>query len=149
VAAVRHDTGLRLAAKESLKRPAVTLTGLQARAVGRGFAEYSSKAGVKIWACAILPDHTHLVLAPHRLSVEQLVTQLNGAATRRLAEEELHPFGEHANSEGRPAKCFARGEWKVFLNSDADVRRAIRYVELNPVKDGLRPQKWSFVTPYV
>jgi REP element-mobilizing transposase RayT len=149
VAAVRHDVGVRLVAKKSLKRPAVRLTGIQARAVGRGFAEYAAKAQLTIWACAILPDHTHLVAARHRLSVEPLVMQLKGAATRKLVDEGLHPFGERVNSEGRPAKCFARGEWKVFLNSDADVRRAIRYVELNPVKDSLRPQNWSFVTPYV
>jgi hypothetical protein len=36
----------------------------------------------------------------------------------------------------------------VFLSTAADVRRAIAYVERNPLKDGLRRQRWSFVTPY-
>jgi hypothetical protein len=36
----------------------------------------------------------------------------------------------------------------VFLDSDEDIRRAIRYVEENPVKEGKPRQLWSFVTAY-
>ena len=39
--------------------------------------------------------------------------------------------------------------WFVFLNTPTDVRRAIRYVEQNPVKEGKRAQNWSFVMKYV
>ena len=38
--------------------------------------------------------------------------------------------------------------YKVFLYSPADVRRIIDYIERNPVKEGLPPQQWPFVTPY-
>ena len=44
-------------------------------------AEYVAKAGLKVWACAIVPDHVHMVVARHRLSFEQIVIQLKGAAT--------------------------------------------------------------------
>ena len=44
---------------------------------------------------------------------------------------------------------WARNCWKVFLDSAADVERAMRYVENNPIKEGKRPQRWSFVTPFV
>ena len=37
----------------------------------------------------------------------------------------------------RPPKVFARGLWKVFLDSAADIERAIRYVENNPLREGL------------
>jgi hypothetical protein len=51
--------------------------------------------------------------------------------------------------EGRRiAKCFARGEWSGFLENEEEVRRAIRYVEENPVKEGLRRQRWGFVTEF-
>jgi hypothetical protein len=43
---------------------------------------------------------------------------------------------------------WARGHWKVFLNNANDVRRAIQYVEQNPIKDGKPFQRWWFVTPY-
>jgi hypothetical protein len=36
----------------------------------------------------------------------------------------------------------------VFLNTPAEVRSRIAYVERNPVKDGLPPQKWPFVVEY-
>ena len=38
VAGHAHDHEARLAAKEALQRPAVQFTGIQARAIGRGFA---------------------------------------------------------------------------------------------------------------
>lgn len=37
----------------------------------------------------------------------------------------------------------------MFLDSDEDVLRSIRYVEQNPEKEGLATQRWEFVTPYV
>jgi hypothetical protein len=36
----------------------------------------------------------------------------------------------------------------VFVDSTEDVVRAIRYVENNPVKEGKRRQRWSFVEPF-
>ena len=144
LAARPHDGSVRLAAKQALKRRAVQFTGVHARAVGAGFADYARRSGVAIWACAVLPDHVHLVLGRHRLKVEQLVIQLKSAATRRLLAEGLHPFQQ----ADRSAKCFARGQWKVYLDEDQDIRRAIRYVERNPLKEGKPVQRWGFITPY-
>jgi len=139
-----HDRELRLATKTALKHPAVVLTGVQARAVGRGFAKYVQRSGVPVWACSIMPDHVHLVVGPPKIKVEQLVIQLKGDATQALLNESLHPFGELREVNGRPPKCFARGEWKVYLDPE-DVYRAIEYVENNPIKEGKPAQRWSFV----
>jgi REP element-mobilizing transposase RayT len=139
-----HDRQKRLATKSALARPPVKFTGIQARAIGRGFAHYVRKSKLEIWACSIMPDHVHLVIATHRLPVERIVIQLKAAATTRLIEEEIHPFPTEV---GRPHRCFARGEWCVFLDTTEDVVRAIGYVERNPIKDGLPAQEWQFVTP--
>jgi hypothetical protein len=40
------------------------------------------------------------------------------------------------------------GGWTVYLDTVEDVQRAVRYVEENPAKEGLRPQRWGFVTKY-
>jgi REP element-mobilizing transposase RayT len=144
-----HDRSQRLAAKESLKLPAVQFTGLQARAIGTGFATYVKRSGLVVWACAILPDHVHLVLGRHRLLAEQLVIQLKGQATEQLMTEGIHPYVGLKDRQGRTPKCFARGEWKVHLNSIEDIVRAIRYVENNPIKEGKRLQQWSFVVPFL
>ena len=60
------------AARAALQYPPVRLSGIQARAVGRGFARQVLTSSYDIWACAIMPEHTHLVLARHRYSVEQM-----------------------------------------------------------------------------
>ena len=139
-----HDRAHRLAAKEALQRPAVAMTGLQARAVGWGFGEYFKRARIPVWACAILPDHVHLVVGRLEMAVEQLVIQLKGAGTERLKEDGLHPFGELKDEQGRTPKCFGRGEWKVFLDPP-DVERSVRYVEDNLLKEGKPRQRWGFV----
>ncbi len=141
LAGLAHDRGLRLAAKKALSREAVVLDGAQREAVAAGFGEYAERSDVRVLACAILSDHVHLVLGKHRLAAKQLVIQFKGEATRELMKQGLHPFP----AEGRPAKCFARGEWDVFLDTEADVWRAMRYVEENPVKEGLARQEWGFV----
>ncbi len=61
-----HNYAVRQAAKEALQYPAVHLTGLQARAVARGFAKSATKGKVDLLACAILPEHVHLVIARHQ-----------------------------------------------------------------------------------
>src|SRR5262249_46126508 len=143
-----HDTALRLTAKQALKFPAVHFTGLQARAVGQGFRQSVGRGGLTVWACSILPEHVHLVLARHTCSVERIVNKLTGADTEARGATNLRPLAELQRPDGRLPKCWARGEWKAFLDSDEAVRRAIRYVEQNPLKEGKPAQHWSFVTPY-
>src|SRR5579871_1641620 len=89
-----HDREQRRAAQDALHYPPVCFTGLQARAIGRGFASLVRKSDATIWACAILPQHVHLVAARGDYEVEQWVNLLKGAATRQLLAENLHPFAE-------------------------------------------------------
>ena len=143
-----HDRAARLAAKEALKYPPVQFTGVQARAVARGFSVCVERMQLPVWACAILPDHVHLVAGRPQMPVEQLVIQLKGAATRQLEREGIHPMAAWKREGERVPKCWARGEWKVYLDP-GDVWRAIRYVEDNPLKERKKRQSWSFVVPYV
>ncbi len=142
-----HNRELRLAAKSALKLPAIQFTEAQINAVAEGFAYYFQRSGRPVWACAIMPDHVHLVVGPGHIRVEHLVIQLKGDATQKLVELGIHPFGGIKDKNGRPPKCFARGEWKVYLDPD-DILRAIRYVEDNPIKEGRPRQNWRFVSPY-
>jgi REP element-mobilizing transposase RayT len=148
LARLEHDVDQRMSAKQSLKYPAVNFSGVQARAVGRGFANYVQHSGLQVWACAILPTHVHLVVARFRLKIEQVVIQLKGEATQQLVEEELHPFQKLRDKHCRRPKCWARGEWNVFLESAEDIERALAYVEENPVKEGKPAQQWSLVSRF-
>jgi REP element-mobilizing transposase RayT len=141
VAAATHDQHLREQAKRALKYPPVRFSGRQARAVARGFAEAAQESSYVIHACSILPEHVHLVIGHHARPINRLVGHLKARATQRLSSEGLWP------DDGRPV--WGAKSWKVFLFTAEDVRRAIAYVENNPLREGKSPQRWSFVTPFV
>ena len=143
-----HDHSKRLQAKRSLQYPLVKFNGLQARAVGRGFARAVEQFEMTTLACAIMPDHVHLVAGQHARDAEYLAGVLKRAATRQLASEGLHPLADCRRGSGRVPSPWVAKAWTKYLNTPDEVRRAIRYVEANPIKSGLPPQTWSFVVPY-
>jgi REP element-mobilizing transposase RayT len=143
-----HDVMLRRAAREALKYPAVELGGIQARAVGRGFATICQKIELVIHACSILPDHVHVVVAAHQLDGDELIACLKRAGTRGMNDEGLHPLRTFARNIGKHPSPWAAGGWKVMLFTPKQMWARIRYVEQNPSRAGLRPQRWSFVVPY-
>ncbi len=148
VAHKRHDVHRRLAARRDLKFPPVKLDGRQALAVSEGIARASELTGAPLWACSILPEHVHLVIGRFNDTAEAFVAEAKQRATLRLNAEGLHPLADARTLSGRRPSPWARGFWNVFLNDEAHVRTAIRYVEDNPTKDGKPRQQWSFVTPY-
>src|SRR5438094_915995 len=83
--------------------------------------EARRESKLTVWACSILPAHVHLVIARHRYFVEQVVILLKSAATNQLISEGLHPFKHLAQPGVAVPDCWARGEWKVFLNSEIEI----------------------------
>jgi REP element-mobilizing transposase RayT len=143
-----HDVRLRRLAKQALKYPAVELSGIQARAVGRGFGAICPKVNLVIHACAILPDHVHVVVGAHRLDGDDIMACLKRAGTRGMNDEALHPLRDFARRSGKHPSPWAERGWKVKLYTPDQMRASIRYVEQNPIRAGFRPQRWSFVVPY-
>jgi len=148
VAGLPHNRAFREQAKEGLKYPPVLFTGIQARAIGRGITAAIRRSNYVIHACAILPDHVHMVIARHEQRVEQAVQQMKGEATKQFHNEGIHPLAAFVQGGEKPATPWARKCWKVFLDSSDDVQRSIKYVEGNPDKEQLPRQAWSFVTPF-
>ena len=139
-----HNRALRLATKRELDRPPVRFTSEQVASIGQAFAEHAAKSDLVVWACAIMPDHVHVVFARHRLEPKEAVNKLKGAATARLVDDEVHPFQHLKPAVGPPPKRFAQGEWVIFIDPE-DVAWHVEYVENNPVKAGLARQGWNFV----
>lgn len=137
----------RAAAQQKLTYPPVTLNGMQAKSIGDGFAETAEKSNYTIWACAILPQHTHLVLARHTYKVEQMANLLKGGATKRIIRTGCHPLAAHA-VDGTFPKMWAEKRCKIYLDSVEQIETAIRYVEDNPAEEGKPRQHWKFVTPF-
>ena len=140
VAHKRFDPQIREMARASLRYPPVIWTGLQARCIAFAFKDEIERYGGNIHACAVMPDHFHLVIGPHRYDINRFVARLKGAATKRLRTENLYP--------GSIPSPWGRRAWIVYLWTEHDVVRNIRYVENNPVRTGFKRQRWSFVTPY-
>ncbi len=144
-----HDRTLRRAAKRVMRHAEVLFDGHQALSVIDGFDRAIRKSNYLVYACAILPEHVHLVIGRHSYPIEQVVRLLRQSATQKLLEDGLHPFADQRAEHGRLPSVRAQDFRKVFLFTTEDVHREIRYVENNPAKDGKRPQHWSFVIPYV
>jgi REP element-mobilizing transposase RayT len=134
VASQSYNYALKHEMQAALARSPVSFTGEQAREIVRGFAA----TPYTIHACAVLPDHVHLVVAYTPRNIRRVVGHLKSEATRVLRNGGWFltdsPWAEHG--------------WNVYLNSVDDVLRAIRYVEQNPLREGKRFQHWSLVTPY-
>lgn len=134
VAKVPYDPNLKAQMQAVLSRQPVSFTGEQAREIVRGF----SRTPYTLHACAVLPEHVHLVIDWTSRDIRKVVSHLKAEATRSL------------RSQGwfTDATPWAQRGWNVFLNSHADVLRAIKYVEQNPIREGKHPQHWSCVVPY-
>jgi REP element-mobilizing transposase RayT len=91
------------------------------------------------YACAIMPDHVHLLIRRHRDRAEQILDAFQSDSRDALiAAQRRH--GNHP-VWGGPG-------WKVFQSSQQQMRGTIRYIENNPLERGLPPQRWDFVLPY-
>lgn len=116
----------RAAAVATLKFPPVQLTGHQARAVATGLANGVRKSRLTVWACSILPQHVHLVIARHRYKVEQVCNLLKGEATKQVKIERLHPQAAFVDANGRLPSLWAEHQWKVYLDTEEAIDCAIR-----------------------
>ncbi|MGD9126596.1 MAG: transposase [Planctomycetia bacterium] len=141
-----HDHERRLAAKNSFKYPPVKIDGHQALDIIYGIDQARVQGRYQIFALCVMPDHVHAVVADHENNPKQIIGHLKSKATQRLNEEGRHPL---SRGPDRPAPTpWTRGGWCVYLDDDEAVKKAIDYVNQNPVREGLKPQNWSFVEPY-
>jgi REP element-mobilizing transposase RayT len=116
------------------------------RAVARGFASIVPRLNLRILACSILPDHVHAVILRPERTIEQVVGFLKRAGTRQLTKEGLHPLSQFRRRNGDvPSPWIADGGWYRYLQSESEIDGAINYVEQNPLKIGMRAQRWNFV----
>ena len=76
VAAAIHDHSARQRGKESLANATVKFSMAQIAAIGRGFAAACDETAYRILACAIMPDHVHLVILRHAKPIEQVIRHL-------------------------------------------------------------------------
>ena len=104
-----------------------------------GFAEAIAQYRYTCYACAIMPDHVHVLIRKHKHQAEEMTRNLQQASHIALRDKGHFDF-EHP--------IWGGAGWKVFLDSPDDIRRTMEYIEQNPVRIGKPKQRWGFVKAY-
>jgi len=127
------------AAREVLKYPLQKFSKQEVAAIAESFENVIHKRTYTCYACAIMPEHIHLLIRKHRDSAEEMIEQFQEASRKQVLAATMrcedHPVW------GGPG-------WKVFLDTQRDMHRTVHYIEQNPVKIGLPQQHWDFVNKY-
>lgn len=127
------------AAQDKIKHELRTFDEREVAAVAEAFGEVIRRHSYTCYACAIMPDHVHLLIRKHRDSAETMIDELQQAS--RYAVHDLKKCEMDHPVWGGPG-------WKVFLETVDDMRRVVSYVEENPIKAGRPRQNWEFVKLY-
>jgi REP element-mobilizing transposase RayT len=127
-------------AAEVLKYPLLTFDEAARQATAEAFAEVIAAERYTCYACAVMPDHVHVLLRKHKHHAEQMIDNLQNASRLRLSSAGHRP-ADHPTWTGG-------GGWKVFLDHPDEVRRTVGYIIRNPLAIGLPEQRWPFVRPY-
>lgn len=127
------------AAQEVLKHELLTFDESARPEIADAFAATIGERRYTCFACAVMPDHVHLLIRKHRDSAEEMMALFQTAAREQLRSRGLR-CAEHP-VWGGPG-------WKVFVNSANQMRATIRYIENNPLKVRLPAQRWGFVVAY-
>ncbi|MDP6634129.1 MAG: hypothetical protein QGG42_04485 [Phycisphaerae bacterium] len=126
-------------AERVLKFPLLEFSSDDIRTIADALAESMGEYRYTCYACAIMPDHVHLLIRKHRDKAEDMIANVQEAVRLRLGNSGLrapdHPV-------------WAKSGWKVFLDHPDDIRRTIRYIRQNPLKRRMPPQAWIFITEY-
>jgi REP element-mobilizing transposase RayT len=126
-------------AEELLGHPLIRFDSQQIVEIAAAFADTIARHAYTCYACAILPDHVHIVIRKHRHRAEEMIFNLQNESRSRLCDANTVPVNH---------PVWTRGGWKRFLDAPEAVRTVARYVEKNPLKARTEPQKWPFVKAY-
>jgi REP element-mobilizing transposase RayT len=126
-------------AREVLKFPILEFDANARTVVAEAFARVISTCKYTCYACAIMPDHVHLVIRKHRHLAEEMI---------RNFQRESHLLLRERGHRDLTHPVWGGPGWKVFLDHPTDVWCTIEYVEDNPIKIRLPRQQYDFVTPY-
>jgi REP element-mobilizing transposase RayT len=122
-----------------LKYQLLELEPTDVTVVADAFANVIATQNYTCYACAIMPDHVHVLIRKHKHDAEAIIENFQDASRLRVRNDQRratdHPVW------GGPG-------WRVFLDHPDEIRRTIGYIEQNPVKQRRPRQQWPFVVRY-
>lgn len=127
-------------AQEVLKHPVLIFEDDEIALLGRIFGEIVATKDYTCYACAVMPDHVHLLIRRHRDRAEDVIAHFQEATRTGLIE---------AGKRSPTHPVWTKGPgWKTFINSQEQFRSAIKYIRRNPEKIAKPEQTWEFVKKY-
>ena len=122
-----------------LKFPLLEFTSSEIPAIAEGLGEAVGGHRYTCYACAVMPDHVHLLIRKHGDKAERIIENVQESVRLRLGS-----LGLRASDH----PVWSQSVWKVFLGHPDDIRRTIRYIRNNPPKQRMPAQDWAFVVEY-
>jgi len=122
-----------------LKHELLSFTPEQLPLVAQAIGEVVVAHNYTCYACAIMPDHVHILIRKHRHLAEEMIQNFQSLSRKRLSSMGVR---------GPDHPTWTQGGWKVFLDHPDDIRRTIRYIENNPIKSRWPVQRCGFVREY-
>lgn len=126
-------------AQQVLKHPLLLFNEEDRNLVADCFARLCAAERYTCYAGALMPDHVHVLIRKHKHRAETMIANLQHASKAALVA---------ANRRDADHPVWGGSGWKVFLFTQEDMWRTVRYIEDNPRKGGLPDQHWVFVVPY-
>jgi REP element-mobilizing transposase RayT len=94
-------------AAATLRHPLLTLAPVEFAQVAEAIAHATEECKYTCYACAVMPDHVHLLIRKHKDLAEEMIEKIQALSRTRLVESGLR---EHDHP------TWTRGGWKVFLD---------------------------------
>lgn len=126
-------------ARSKLKHELLTFHENDFPVIANGLATAIKNCKYTCYACAIMPDHIHMLIRRHRDKAEKMIENCQRESRLALIDAERR-HAEHP-VWGGPG-------WKVFLSTRSDMERIVSYIEDNPIKARRPAQQWPFVIQY-
>ena len=126
-------------AETLLAHPVIRFDATQIAAIGNAIGEAIQRAPYTCYACAIMPDHVHLVIRKHRHRAEEMIELLQDATRLRLS----------ARAWFRPTiPCGRSAVGRRFSIRRRRCVRALRMSRGILSQRGCRHGEWPFVKIY-
>lgn len=126
-------------AEPILYYPLLTFDQSDIEVISAAFAEIIAERKYTCYACAIMPDHVHILIRKHRDLAEEMMEHLQDRSR-------AHYRAAGKCDSGHP--IWTEGGWRRFLSTPDEVRSVIRYIERNPLEIGCPRQRRGFVNQY-
>ena len=107
--------------------------------IADAFGACVQREGLTCYACAIMPDHVHLLIRRHRMAAREVSCMLKHAGREALCEDGLAP-PDHP--------VFSADSCHIYKSDTRAMWTCVRYIGHNFEKHRIAKPDYPFVTPY-